>query len=286
MSSPAPISVVVNTLDAARVLAFALRSVAAWAAEIVVVDMDSTDDTVAIARAHGARVVPHPRADCVEAARAFAVAAAREPWVLVLDADEMVPLGLSRRLRAIAAADDAEAVRIPRVNHLLGAPLLHTGWGPERDRHVRFFKPDAVELPTRIHAPIAPRAGARIVELDAFPGEMLVHFNYTDVDDFVARLARYTTVEADQAHARGERDGVLRGLAGAMREWTARWLWHGGWRDGWRGAHLALLMAAYRVVVQAKLASRRRLGSGDDVRRAYDREAERLLGAYRDDVSP
>lgn len=279
----APISVVVNTLDAARVLAFALRSVASWAAEIVVVDMASTDDTVAIARAHGARVVTHPRADCVEAARAFAVAAAREPWVLVLDADEVVPLALSRRLRAIAAGDDADAVRIPRVNHLLGAPLLHTGWGPERDRHLRFFKPAAVEIPTRIHAPIVPRPGARVVDLEVVPGASLVHFNYTDVDDFVARLARYTSVEADQAYARGERDGVLRGLAGAVREWAVRWLRHGGWRDGWRGAHLALLMAVYRVVVAAKLTSRRTIGSGDDVRRGYDREAERLLAAYRDD---
>lgn len=284
--TPAPISVVVNTLDAARVLAFALRSVAPWAAEIVVVDMASADDTAAIARAHGARVLTHPRADCVETARAFAVAAAREPWVLVLDADELVPLGLSRRLRAIAAADAADAVRIPRVNHLLGAPLMHTGWGPDRDRHLRFFKPAAVELPTRIHAPIAPRAGARVVDLDVVPGEMLVHFNYADVDDFVTRLARYTTVEADQAHARGERDGMARGLAAAVREWTVRYLRHGGWRDGWRGAHLALLMAAYRVIVQAKLASRRRLGSGEDVRRAYDREAEHLLGAYRGDDSP
>jgi glycosyltransferase involved in cell wall biosynthesis len=279
---PAPVSVVVNTLDAARMLRFALRSVASWAAEMVVVDMESSDATVAIARAHGARVVTHPRAECVEAARAFAVAAAREPWVLVLDADEMVPLGLSRRLRAVAAADGADAVRVPRVNHLLGAPLLHTGWGPERDRHVRFFKPAAVELPTRIHGPITPRAGARVVELDVVPGEMLVHFNYTDVDDFVVRLARYTTVEADQAFARGERGGVARGIAGAFREWAARYVRHGGWRDGWRGAHLALLMACYRLVVQAKLASRRRLGSGEEVGRAYDREAERVLAAYRE----
>ncbi len=280
----APISVVVNTLDAERVLAFALRSVAAWAAEIVVVDMESRDRTVAIAAAHGARVVAHPRAGCVEAARAFAVAAARQPWVLLLDADELVPLALSRRLRAIVAAGDADAVRIPRLNHLLGAPLLHTGWGPERDRHLRLFRPAAVELPTRIHAPILPRSGARVVELAALPGEMLVHFNYTDVDDFVARLARYTSVEADQAHARGERAGIGRGLAAGFREWLARYVRHGGWRDGWRGAHLALLMAVYRVVVQAKLASRSHLGSAADVARVYDAEAERLLAAYRHDT--
>src|SRR6185436_15293575 len=99
----AGISVVVNTLDAERYLPYALRSVAPWATEMVVVDMASTDRTVAIARELGARVVPCARADCVEAARAFAVAQARAPWVLLLDADELVPVDLSRRLQAIVA---------------------------------------------------------------------------------------------------------------------------------------------------------------------------------------
>lgn len=274
------ISVVVNTLDAERHLAHALRSVASWAAEIVVVDMESTDRTVAIAGAHGARVVSHPRADCVEAARAFAVAQATGPWVLLLDADELVPIGLSRRLAALATANAVDVVRLPRVNYLLGAPLLHTGWNPVRDRHARFFRPGSVVLPTRIHEPIQAAAGARLLELPYVPGEALVHFNYTDVDDFVARLDRYTTVEADHAHARGERASAARGVGAALREWLVRYGRHGGWRDGWRGVHLALLMACYRVIVQAKLAARERLGSGADVAREYADEAERMLAEY------
>ncbi|MEO6029274.1 MAG: glycosyltransferase family 2 protein, partial [Candidatus Binatia bacterium] len=273
----AAISVVVNTLDAERYLAYALRSVASWTAEIVVVDMMSTDRTVAMAREHGARVVSHPRADCVEAARAFAVAQATRPWVLLLDADELVPVALSRRLAAIVAADAVDVVRIPRVNYLLGAPLLHTGWNPDRDRHCRFFRPGSVVLPTRIHEPIHAVAGARLLELPYAPDEALVHFNYTDVDDFVARLDRYTSVEADHAHARGERANVGKAIGAALREWLVRYGRHGGWRDGWRGVHLTLLMACYRVIVQAKLASRAHLGSGADVARDYAGEAERVL---------
>ena len=276
----AAISVVVNTLDAERYLAYALRSVASWTAEIVVIDMMSTDRTVAIAREHGARVVSHPRADCVEAARAFAVAQATRPWILLLDADELVPLALSRRLAAIVAADAVDVVRIPRLNYLLGAPVLQTGWNPDRDRHCRFFRPGSVVLPTRIHEPIHAASGARLLELPYAPGEALVHFNYTDVDDFVARLDRYTSVEADHAHARGERASVGKAIGAALREWLVRYGRHGGWRDGWRGVHLTLLMACYRVIVQAKLASRRHLGSDADVARQYVGEAERVLAEY------
>lgn len=276
-----PVSVVMNTLDAERFLRYALASVRGWAAEIVVVDMESTDRTVAIAHEVGARVLSHPRANgCPEPARAFAVDAAAHPWVLVLDADELVPFALSRRLGALAERGDVDAVRIPRVNHLLGAPILHSGWNPERDRHLRFFRPGTVAVPTRVHEPFLPRAGARVVDLPAEDGAMLVHFNYTDVDDFVARLARYTSLEAEDAVARGERAGILRGVASAVREWLVRWVWHGGWRDGWRGRQLALLMAAYRVIVQAKTASRVRLGREADVVALYEREAERLLAEY------
>jgi glycosyltransferase involved in cell wall biosynthesis len=277
----AEISVVLNTLDAERYLPYALRSVATWATDIVVVDMASTDRTVAIAREHGARVVPCARADCVEAARAFAVAQARAPWVLLLDADELVPLGLSRRLQTIVDEGSFDVVRMSRRNHLLGGPLLHTGWNPERDRPVRFFRPDAVELPTRIHDPIRPRPGARVLELSYGAAESLVHFNYTDVDDFVTRLARYTSVEADHAVARGERSGRARSIVVALHEWVVRFVWHGGWRDGWRGFHLAVLMAAYRLIVQAKIASREQLGSEADVLRGYVREAERVLAEYQ-----
>jgi len=277
----AGISVVVNTLDAERYLPYALRSVATWASDVVVVDMGSTDRTVAIAEELGARVVPCARADCVEGARAFAVAQARAPWVLLLDADELVPFGLSRRLQEIAAEGRVDVVRVPRRNHLLGGPLLHTGWNPERDRHVRFFRPGTVDMPTRIHEPLRAQAGARVLDLPYAPDEALVHFNYTDVDDFVARLARYTSVEAAQAVARGERAGGARALGGALREWLIRYLWHGGWRDGWRGFHLALLMAVYPIVVQAKIASRERLGSEEDVLRTYVRDAEQVLAEYR-----
>jgi len=244
----------------------------------------STDRTVAIAREHGARVVPHPRADCVEPARAFAVAQATRPWVLLLDADELVPRALSHRLAAVVATDAVDVVRIPRVNYLLGAPILHTGWNPDRDRHARFFRPGSVVLPTRIHEPIRAAASARLLELPYAPGEALVHFNYTDVDDFVARLDRYTTVEADHAHARGERASVGKALGAALREWLVRYCRHSGWRDGWRGAHLTLLMGCYRVIVQAKLAAREHLGSGADVARDYAGEAERVLAEY--DASP
>jgi glycosyltransferase involved in cell wall biosynthesis len=279
---PPGISVVLNTLDEERHLPYALRSVVGWATEIVVVDMASRDRTVDVARRFGARVVPHAPIGWVEPARSVAIGHATQPWVLLLDADELVPVGLSRRLLAIAARDDVDVVRMPRINYLLGAPLLHTGWNPTREMHARFFRPGAVAMPTRLHQPFRPVTGARVLDLAYVAGEALVHFNYTDVDHFVAKLAHYTTLEADHAIAHGDPTGGGRALWEATREWLVRYVWHGGWRDGWRGFHLSLLMAFYRIVVHAKIASRHRLGSAATVDREYQRAAEELLAAYGD----
>lgn len=274
------ISVVVNTRNEEWRLPFALRSVRGLADEIVVIDMESDDATVVVAERLGARVVSHPQTGFVEPARAAACAEASGDWILVLDADEVVPLPLARRLRAITTTAEADVVRIPRVSWILGGPLLHAGWNPERDRHARFFRRGAVELPAAIHGPIRPRPGAHVLDLEAAAGLMLVHFNYVDSTDLLERLNRYTDVEAAQALAHGERVSFLRVIGGALRETAVRLLWHGGWRDGWRGVYLSLLMGFYRLAAGAKRLERQRLGSHDDIERRYRQAAEALLAEH------
>ena len=101
------ISVVINTYNAQRDLEAVLESVKDFD-EILVCDMESTDETVAIARRHGCRVVTFPKADhkSAEPARTFAIQSASCPWVLVVDADELVTPQLREELyRRIAEPD-------------------------------------------------------------------------------------------------------------------------------------------------------------------------------------
>jgi len=276
----ATVSAVLNTLDEERRLPYALRSVAPWVDEIVVVDMQSTDRTREVARAFGATVATHPRTGFVEPARAFACAQARCDWILVLDADEIVPPALARRLRRVAASDEADVVRVPRINHIFAAPVLHSGWNPERDLQTRFWKKDAVTQPEGIHGHAAPRAAMRVLDLPARDGECLVHLSHADVSAFVAKLDAYTSVEAAQAFARGERPSAVRALRAAAREWLARYVRHGGWRDGWRGFHLSLLMAGYRLTAAAKLAERWDVGGRGVAEARYAAVAESILGGF------
>lgn len=274
------IAAVIHTLDEEPRVAFALRSVRAWVDDVVVVDMESTDRTAEIASALGARVFRHPRTGFVEPARAFGCERALGDWILVLDADEVVPIRLARRLREVAERGEVDAVRIPRVNYILGATVLHSGWNPERDRHLRFWRRGAVALPEEIHGGATVLPGRRLLELRYVAGEAIAHLSHADVAGFLHKLNLYTGVEAMQAERRGTRPSLARALVASAREWAVRYLWHGGFRDGWRGFYLALFMAGYRLATEAKIAEHASSGGREAVEHLYAREAEGLLAAH------
>lgn len=275
------ISVVVNTLNEEANLPFALGSVAPWADELVVVDMHSDDRTAEVARSFGARVLLHERTAAVDGARAFALEQATGDWVLVLDADEMVQAPLARELRRIAEGDEADVVMLPMVQHLFGAPVMHSGWGPTQNAYPRFFRRGAVRATDQIHAFFHSAPDARVLVLPYREGHAVVHFNQVDVAHFIDKMNRYTTVEAAQAH-RMRRVGPLGALLRAGWDFAKRFFWLGAWRDGWRGFYLCALMASYRLAAYAKLEELAQTGGRDAVLRAYRAEAERILAAYGD----
>ena len=115
------ISVVINTYNAERLLKKVLESVKDFD-EIVVCDMESTDATVEIACQHGAKVVTFPKADhkSAEPARTFAIQSAQSPWVLVVDADELVTPELRDYLYSRISQPDCPAgLYIPRKDYFM-----------------------------------------------------------------------------------------------------------------------------------------------------------------------
>src|SRR5205809_791168 len=92
------ISAIILTLNEEKRLPYALRSVTPWVDEIVVVDMQSDDRTVDIAREMGAKIYTHERVEFFESARALGLEKSSGDWILVLDADELIPAPLSHTL--------------------------------------------------------------------------------------------------------------------------------------------------------------------------------------------
>jgi glycosyltransferase involved in cell wall biosynthesis len=286
MPEPTPrISVVINTLNEEQNLSYVLRSVRSWVDEIVIVDMHSDDRTVEIAESFGARVYSHERMGFADPARAFAISQCTGDWILILDADELVPAPTSRTLQNLARGGDYDVIKIPWLNYISGSPLMHTGWGPSQEKHYRFFRKGFLEATAEVHRFLQPSPTARVLELPYRPEHVIVHFNCRDVAEFIDKLNRYTTIEATQALERGERSSPARALFQAMKTFLGRYIYPKGYRDGWRGWYFSLFMAFYRLMIHAKMEELRRIGTGEAIDAHYREEAERLLAVYTSEAT-
>ena len=103
----------------ARSLARCLDSVAPWVDKMIVLDTGSTDDTIAIARAHGAEVYERRWTNDFAAARNAALAHSDADWNLVLDADEWLTSG-GEYLQALRH-DSRRAIHNIRIDSDLGS---------------------------------------------------------------------------------------------------------------------------------------------------------------------
>jgi glycosyltransferase involved in cell wall biosynthesis/tetratricopeptide (TPR) repeat protein len=150
-----------------------LESLSGVADEIVLVDTGSSDATVSIARAHGARVLHQTWAGDFSAPRNLGLDRARGAWVLYIDADERVAALDRRELKSHLARSPAAAMRVLLRPKVHATPYYeYRLW--RNDPRVRFTGVMHEQVVSAIHA--AAAEDGRPVEL--WPGLLLEHVGY------------------------------------------------------------------------------------------------------------
>ncbi|MBN1195925.1 MAG: glycosyltransferase family 2 protein [Candidatus Aminicenantes bacterium] len=231
------ISVAIIAFNEGDRIADALKSCRSVADECLVVDSGSTDDTAAVARALGARVVQHPFRD-FGSQKNVARKLCRHEWVLNLDADERISPELARalvHLKQHPPGDNVAGFRIRRKTAYLGRWIRHGGWYP--DRKLRLFHRDRAIWNGRVHESLDVNGS-----VDSLPGHIL-HFTYRDMTDHVSRLNRYSTMQAEDMAARGKRFLLTNAFLRPPLTFLRCYFWRGGFRDGFPGLVIALLTA-------------------------------------------
>lgn len=243
------ISVVINTFNEEKNIERAVNSVK-WADEILICDMHSDDNTVEIVKKLGARVVSRQRSEYVEPARNFAISKASNEWVLVLDPDEEVIETLGKRLVEIASKmQQIDYVRIPRKNLIFGKWMQASMWWP--DLNIRFFKKGKVEWSNEIHRP--PKTEGIGLDLPAQEKYAITHHNYQTISQFIARIDRYTTVEAKQLLKQNYEFRWQDLIEKPLSEFLSRFFANKGYHDGLHGLALSLLQAFSFLIVYLKV---------------------------------
>jgi hypothetical protein len=221
---------------------------AAWADEIIVLDLESTDDSTEVARRHGARVLSHEVVPVVEAVRNVVAEAATGEWILALDPDERVSPGLRAELLRLRHRADIDAVAIPFMNYDLGYPARHPVH--RYDPKPRFYRRERVRWPETPNAlPRIPEG--RLLVLPSRDDLVMVHERNRSIAEAIERALRYAPAEAQAMVDRGEvftARAMLRTLAGkAYKQFVvAR-----PWREGVPGFFRAGILLAHHFYVWA-----------------------------------
>jgi (heptosyl)LPS beta-1,4-glucosyltransferase len=202
----APVSVVVITRNEEANIERCLASVR-WAAEVIVVDAESTDRTAEIAGRSGARVVSREWSG-YSAQKNFGIEQGTHRWVFSLDADEVVTPNLAKEIEETLLVPQYNAYRLYRPTFFMGRALHHYGRGAEPG-HVRLFRGEAGRFDGRlVHESV--RVTGPIGTLRA----PLLHYSYPSVRSYLRKIHQYAPLEAQERLLNGSPRGGrwLRGI--------------------------------------------------------------------------
>lgn len=241
------ISVVINTYNASLHLAKVLETVKGFD-EIVICDMESTDNTLDIAREYGCKIVTFEKKNynIVEPARNFAVQSAKNEWVLVVDADELVPNALKEYLyERIKDPNCPCGLFIPRKNYTMNMFLTST----YPDYQLRFLKRDTVYWPPIIH--VVPEVNGPVDKIPANRKDLaFTHISVT-VQAWLERLMKYTENEVKRREGAHVTFGKL--LIQPSFHFFKSYILKGGFRYGKIGFIQACRSAIYKFVTLCRL---------------------------------
>ena len=226
-----PISAVVITRDAAKGIAATLSSVS-FCAERLVLDSGSTDATVEIAQAAGARVEQQPFLGYGPQKRR-AVELAAHDWILSLDADEVLNDAAAHAIARLDLGDPSGCWSLRRRTFIGRREVRHGPWGGEQvlrlfNRTTAGFTPQAVHEEVRASRP--PQL---------LPGSIL-HYSFENAAAVLLRSIRYARLKAGVMRGKGQRTSAWTMPSRGATAFAKAYLLQGGWRDGPDGFVIAL----------------------------------------------
>ncbi len=243
------LSVVINTFNEENNLPKAIASVKDLADEVVVVDMQSADATVKVAKELGAKVFSFESRDYVEPARNFAISKSNGDWVLVLDADEQISLTLKKKIEILLDNPKADYYRLPRKNIVLRKWMKHSRWWP--DYNIRLFRKGFVSWSEVIHAvPVTTGEGW---DLEATEENAIIHNHYNSFEQYIDRMNKYTTVQAKDLLTNGYKFSWPDVIKKPTGEFLSRFYFGEGYKDGMHGLALSGLQAFSEFLVYLKV---------------------------------
>ena len=239
------LSVILITRNEEANLADCLASLEGIAQQIVVVDTNSSDRTLDIAKSYGAAIAQPPDWPGFGPQKNRALDLATGEWVLSLDADErLTPALKSEIVTAIHHSAHVDCFAIPRLSWYCGRFIRHSGWNP--DYVDRLFKRGSARFSDDlVHERLIP--SGQVAKLE----NPMLHYSFMNYSQVLQKIDRYSTASAEQAFAKGKTSTPLKAVLHGVWSFFRTYFLQAGFLDGPQGFTLAMSNAQgtyYRYV--------------------------------------
>ena len=239
------LSVILITRNEEANLADCLASLEGIAQQIVVVDTNSSDRTLEIAKSYGAAIAQPPDWPGFGPQKNRALDLATGEWVLSLDADErLTPALKSEIVTAIHHSAHVDCFAIPRLSWYCGRFIRHSGWNP--DYVDRLFKRGSARFSDDlVHERLLPCG--QVAKLE----NPMLHYSFMNYSQVLQKIDRYSTASAEQAFAKGKTSTPLKAVLHGAWSFFRTYFLRAGFLDGPQGCTLAMSNAQgtyYRYV--------------------------------------
>jgi len=205
-----------------------------WADEIVVVDSHSTDNTVQLAQALGARVVQVAFEGFGEL-RNRAIEACRYDWIFSLDADERcTPAARDEILKLLAENPAHDAYLVPRRSYFMGRWITGSGWYPNY-RQPQLFRKGAMRYrPDPVHEGYELLTDKPLGKLE----NEIWQFPFRNLEQIIDKANRYSSLGAKKLA--GKQVSLWSALGHGAWAFLKHYVFKLGFKDGWAGFMIAL----------------------------------------------
>ncbi len=215
----------------------------AWADEIVVVNSESKDRTIEVAKKYTSRVFIR-KWEGYASQKEFSVEKATNEWVLSIDADERISDELREEIKALDFSI-ADGFFIPRRNYFLDKVVRSCGWSP--DYQLRLFRKSKAKLTDRrVHESF------QVQGKTAYLKSELIHYTHPAISSTFEKIAEYSTLEAQEKSTK-IRMNASKIFFKPIWEFLHHFIIRHGFTDGVHGLMVSMIHAMTKAQVYMKI---------------------------------
>lgn len=243
------ISVAILTKNEEKNIKRCLESVK-WCDEIIIIDDNSSDETIQIAKKYKATIYTRNLNNDFSAQRNFAISKAKNEWILFVDGDEIVSDALAYEIsNAIQLKDqnlrNYDGFYIRRSDFIWGKQLKYGETGNMMFLRLAKKGSGLWEGKTHERWKIDGRVGKLI--------NSLLHFPHKNLEEFFKKINFYTDIRAEELKSKNVKAFFWSILVYPLGKFLINFFLKRGFLDGIHGLIVAIIMSFHSFLVRSKL---------------------------------